>query len=233
MTTRWCGGSRRKRIAAMTARSLRAGDPSCSLKNPRRRTPGKPSRCFRASCRCAMPGGNYRHARNVYGHHRAQAGGGIHVRLAMAVEQAAETIVITDTDGTILYVNPAFEKTSGYTRAEALGQNPRLLKSGKHDAEFYRRMWEVLGRGEIWNGHFINRRKDGTLYEEEATISPVRDAAGTIVNYVAVKRDVTREVQLEAQFRQAQKMEAIGQLAGGVAHDFNNILAVIQCRPIC
>jgi PAS domain S-box-containing protein len=151
-------------------------------------------------------------------------------RLATAVEQASETIVITDTKGTILYANPAFEKTSGYTRAEALGQNPRVLKSGKQDAEFYRQMWAVLQRGEVWNGHFINRRKDGTLYEEEANISPVRDAAGKIINYVAVKRDVTHEVQLETQFRQAQKMEVIGQLAGGVAHDFNNILAVIQMQ---
>ena len=113
---------------------------------------------------------------------------------------------------------------------KSLGQNPRILKSGKQDAEFYRQMWDVLKRGEVWHGHFINKRKDGTLYEEEATISPVRDAAGKIVNYVAVKRDVTREMQLEAQFRQSQKMEAIGQLAGGVAHDFNNILAVIQMQ---
>jgi two-component system, cell cycle sensor histidine kinase and response regulator CckA len=148
-------------------------------------------------------------------------------RLATAVEQAAETIVITDTRGTILYANPAFEKTTGYTRAEAIGQNPRLLKSGKQDPEFYRRMWEVLGRGETWSGQFINRRKDGVFFEEEATISPVRDVAGAVVNYVAVKRDVTREKQLEAQMHQAQKMEAIGQLAGGVAHDFNNILSVI------
>jgi signal transduction histidine kinase len=88
----------------------------------------------------------------------------------------------------------------------------------------------TLRHGEIWHGHFANKRKDGTLYEDEATISPVRDAAGKIVNYVAVKRDVTREVQLEAQFRQAQKMESFGQLAGGVAHDFNNILAVIQLQ---
>ncbi len=154
--------------------------------------------------------------------------GEAHDRLATAVEQAAEVIVITDTHGTILYANPAFEKTTGYTRAEALGLNPRMLKSGKHDAEFYRRMWEVLGRGDIWSGHLINRRKDGTFFEEEATISPMRDGAGKTVNYVAVKRDVTREVQLETQFRQAQKMEAVGQLAGGVAHDFNNILAVIQ-----
>ena len=151
-------------------------------------------------------------------------------RLAMAVEQAAETIVITDPEGTMLYVNPAFEKSTGYTIAEAIGQNPRILKSGRQDAEYYRRMWDVLKRGETWSGHFINKRKNGTLYEEEATISPVRDAAGTIVNYVAVKRDVTHEVQLEAQFRQMQKMEAIGQLAGGVAHDFNNILAAIQIQ---
>ncbi len=153
-----------------------------------------------------------------------------HDQLALAVEQSAETIVITDPDGTILYTNPAFEKSTGYTRAEALGQNPRMLKSGKQDADFYRRMWETLERGEVWTGHFINQRKDGTLYEEESTISPIRDAAGKVVNYVAVKRDVTREVQLDAQLRQSQKMEAIGQLAGGVAHDFNNILAVIQMQ---
>jgi PAS domain S-box-containing protein len=153
-----------------------------------------------------------------------------HDQLALAVEQAGETIVITDPGGTILYANPAFEKSTGYTRAEALGQTPRMLKSGKQDAEFYRRMWEVLERGEVWTGHFINKRKDGALYEEEATLSPIRDAAGQIINYVAVKRDVTREVQLDTQLRQSQKMEAIGQLAGGVAHDFNNILAIIQMQ---
>jgi two-component system, cell cycle sensor histidine kinase and response regulator CckA len=153
-----------------------------------------------------------------------------HNRLAMAVEQAAEAIEITDINATILYVNPAFEKTSGYTRAEALGQNPRILKSGKQNAQFYRRMWAELALGKVWQGHFINRRKDGKLYEEEATISPVRDAAGKIVNYVAVKRDVTHEMQLEAQIRQSQKMESIGTLAGGVAHDFNNILAIISMQ---
>jgi PAS domain S-box-containing protein len=162
--------------------------------------------------------------RDITGRKRAEE---FQARLATAVEQADETIVITDTSGTILYANPAFEKSTGYTRAEALGRNPRILKSGRQDAEFYRRMWEILGRGEVWSGHFFNKRKDGTLYEEEATLSPVRDAAGTIINYVAVKRDVTREVQLEEQFRQAQKMEAVGQLASGVAHDFNNILNVI------
>ncbi len=151
-----------------------------------------------------------------------------HARLATAVEQSAEAIEITDTAGAILYANPAFERITGYSRAEVVGQNPRFLKSGKQDAEFYRRMWDVLGRGAVWSGHFTNKRKDGTLYEEEASISPVRDASGTVLNYVAVKRDVTHEVDLEKQLRQAQKMEAVGRLAGGVAHDFNNLLMGIM-----
>ncbi|MBI5397472.1 MAG: PAS domain S-box protein, partial [Verrucomicrobia bacterium] len=150
-----------------------------------------------------------------------------HLRLTTAVEQAAESIAVTDANGTILYVNPAFQRISGYTRQETLGQNPRVLKSGKHDAAFYKQMWDTLLRGEVWTGRIINKKKDGSLYEEDVTISPVRDAAGKTVNYVAVKRDVTREATLEGQLRQAQKMEAVGRLAGGVAHDFNNILTAI------
>jgi PAS domain S-box-containing protein len=137
------------------------------------------------------------------------------IRLSRAVEQAAESIMITDPDGTIIYVNPAFERVSGYSQEEIIGQNPRFLKSGRQDAAFYRKMWDTLTRGEVWTGRFVNRRKDGTLFEEEAIISPVRDANGKVVNYVAVKRDVTQEAALEAQLRQAQKMEAIGTLAGG------------------
>ncbi|MBI5687673.1 MAG: PAS domain S-box protein [Verrucomicrobia bacterium] len=143
-------------------------------------------------------------------------------RLVTAVEQSAEAIMITDAQGTMLYVNPAFERNSGYSRQEALGQNPRLIKSGKHDAAFYQQMWETLARGDVWHGHFTNKKKDGTLYEEEATISPVRDATGRIVNYVGINLDVTRETALEVQLRQSQKMEAIGTLAGGVAHEINN-----------
>ena len=150
-----------------------------------------------------------------------------HVRLATAVEQAAEAIMITDTNATIFYVNPAFEKITGYTREEAIGQNPRILSSGRQDAAFYRDLWETLLGGNVWQGRFVNRKKNGALYTEEATISPVRDAAGAIINYVAVKRDITEDLNLQAQLTQAQKMESVGRLAGGVAHDFNNILQVI------
>ncbi len=149
-------------------------------------------------------------------------------RLALAVEHAAEAIIITDPQGTVLYVNPACERISGYRREDAIGQNPRALKSGRHDEAFYRELWETLTAGRVWHGRFVNRRKDGTLFEADATISPVRDADGTLVSYVAVERDVTEEVHLALQLQEAQKMEAVGRLAGGVAHDFNNLLGVIS-----
>jgi PAS domain S-box-containing protein len=148
-------------------------------------------------------------------------------RLAMAVEQAGESIVITDTDGAIRYVNPAFERITGYRREEVLGKNPRVLKSGRHTEAFYRELWDVLTRGETWRGYFANRRKDGTIFEEEAVISPVRDASGGVVNYVAVKRDVTDERRKEEQVRRSQRMEAVAKLAGGIAHDFNNLLTAV------
>ena len=147
-------------------------------------------------------------------------------RLATAVEQSSETIEITDTDGTIVYVNPAFVQTTGYSRREAIGQNPRILKSGHHDQQFYKSLWECITAGRVWRGNLVNRKKDGSLFEEEVTISPIRDRAGKIVNYVAVKRDVSKEMSLQRQLLQAQKMEAIGTLAGGIAHDFNNLLQV-------
>lgn len=149
-----------------------------------------------------------------------------HLRLVTAVENTQETILITDTEGTILYVNPAFTKMTGYERDEVLGQNSRILKSGEHHHAFYQHLRDTITQGKVWKGRFINRRKDGSLYPEESTISPVRDRSRKIVNFVAVKRDITQELAIQEQLVHAQKMEAIGTLAGGIAHDFNNLLQI-------
>jgi PAS domain S-box-containing protein len=148
--------------------------------------------------------------------------------LAAAIAQSAEAILITDLDGNIQYCNPAFERISGYGYKEVAGRNPRLLNSGKQSREFYEELWTTIKSGRVWTGHFINRRKDGSLFEEDATISPIRDPSGVLTGFVAAKRDVTERVNLENQLKQAQKLESIGRLAGGVAHDFNNLLTVIN-----
>lgn len=148
-------------------------------------------------------------------------------KVTMAIEQAGEVIMITDTSGTIQYINPAFEQVSGYSRDQAIGQKPSIVQSGKHDAEFYRQFWKTISSGEIWHGRLVNKRKDGKLYTEDVTISPVTDPSGRIINYVGVKREITAQLELEAQLRQSQKMESVGRLAGGVAHDYNNMLSII------
>jgi len=145
-------------------------------------------------------------------------------RLATAIEQVPDTIVITDPAGTIQYVNPAFTRITGYSREEAIGENPRLLKSGQHDEDFYRELWDTLGRGEVWSGEFVNRRRDGTHYQEEAVLSPVREAGGSLVGYVAVKRDVTHERRVQKELEEQNRLATVGQLAAGIAHEFNNLL---------
>jgi PAS domain S-box-containing protein len=149
-------------------------------------------------------------------------------RLVTAVEHAAESIIVTDPQGIIEYVNPAFEKITGYARNEVIGRHIELVDSGQHSKTFFNSILDTLQRGKVWQGRMVNKRRDHSLYETEATVSPVKNKAGEITNYVSVQRDVSHEVRLETQLRQAQKMEAIGTLAGGIAHDFNNLLMGIQ-----
>lgn len=151
----------------------------------------------------------------------------MHLQIA-ALNSAANGIVITDRKGTIMWANPAFETLTGYTLGEALGKSPgELVKSGKQKASFYSDLWNTILSGRVWHGELVNRRKDGTFYEEMMTVTPVMDGDNSITNFVAVKEDVTSRKLLERQFLQAQKLEGIGQLAGGVAHDYNNILNVV------
>ena len=151
-----------------------------------------------------------------------------HARLVTAVEQSAEAVVITNTNGDIEYVNPAFTSITGYRREEVLGRNPRILKSDRQDLTFYHQLWATISDGQPWHGELINRRKDGMDYVEEMNITPVRDASGKVIHYIATKQDVTERKALQVRFQQAAKMEAVGRLAGGVAHDFNNHLTVIN-----
>ncbi len=148
-------------------------------------------------------------------------------QLARAIDHAGEIILITEPDGRLTYVNPAFEKITGYTKEEVLGKTLGFLKSGRHSRQFYREFLNTIQSGKVWRGTFVNKRQDGTHFEVECTISPIRDQKGQIVKNVGVLKDVTLEKELKQQLMHTQKMEAIGTLAGGIAHDFNNILSAV------
>lgn len=157
---------------------------------------------------------------------RAEAG----LRLqSTALNAAASAIVITDRSGAIEWVNQAFTALTGYSQTEAIGRNPRdLVSSGVHDAKFFANLWDTVLAGRVWRGEITNRRKDGTRYVEGMSITPVKGSDGEITHFVAIKRDLTEDKQLQAQLLQSQKMEVVGRLAGGIAHDFNNLLTVIN-----
>lgn len=144
-----------------------------------------------------------------------------------ALEAAVNGIVITDRNGVIQWGNPALANLTGYSLDELVGQNFRILRSGGHDDAFYAEIWKTIMAGRTWRGEMVNQRKDHTLYTEELTITPILNEQGEITHFTGIKRDITEMKRIEAELRHAQKMEAVGRLAGGLAHDFNNMLNVI------
>ena len=152
--------------------------------------------------------------------------------LYRAVEQSPSTVVITDAQGNIQYVNPKFAELTGYAAEEVLGRNPRILKSGEQSAQFYAEMWQIIAEGQEWRGEFSNRKKDGEIYWEFASISAVRDATGRVTHYVKVAEDITERRRAEQALRQyARELEArnaeLDAFAHTVAHDLKNPLNLV------
>ena len=148
-------------------------------------------------------------------------------RLAAAVEQSADDSILIDLEGRIQYVNPAFERTTGYLAEAAVGRDVNDLLCRDLDAALIPTIWESIRSGHPWKGRFSNRTKDGRVILLDGSVSAIRGLSGAIIGYVSARRDVTKQVELEARLSQAGNLEAIGTLAGGIAHDFNNILSAI------
>ena len=137
---------------------------------------------------------------------------------AVALAAAASAIMITDHDGRITWVNPSFCSTSGYAAEEVIGMKPNILKSGMHDDHFYADLWQTILNGETWHGELTNRRKDGSLFIEEATIAPVRNMKGEITHFISVKQDITQRKELE---------ELRDEFMQTIVHDLRNPLTSI------
>ncbi len=148
-----------------------------------------------------------------------------------AVEQSPVSIGITDAAGLIQYVNPSFALACGYGHEQLRGQTMRILNSGATTPEQYRELWDTITSGRVWRGQFCNRRSTGDLFWERESIFPMRDDGGRITHFVTVKEDITELRELEDHLRRSQRMEAVGTLASGIAHDLNNILSPMLLLP--
>ncbi|MBT6049956.1 MAG: PAS domain S-box protein [Candidatus Scalindua sp.] len=149
-------------------------------------------------------------------------------KLSHAIEQAANIIMITDDIGNIEYTNPSFTQSTGYTSEEVIGKNPRILKSGEHTPEFYKALWCTIKSGNEWRGETHNKKKNGELYWESTYISPIKNDAGDIINFIAVKEDITENKKMEEALLQSEKLKSIGTITAGISHEFNNLLAIIS-----
>ncbi|MBI2059970.1 MAG: PAS domain S-box protein [Nitrospirae bacterium] len=147
--------------------------------------------------------------------------------LSGTMAQAADPIVLTDREGRIEYVNPAFEELTGWSGEEVLGQTPRVLRSGKHDLRFYESLWSTILAGGVFRGEFLNKKKNGEPYNYQQTISPVLNSSGEVTGFIATGKDMTQTKRLEGERERVSKLESVGVLAGGIAHDFNNILTAV------
>ncbi|MBI4548904.1 MAG: PAS domain S-box protein [Ignavibacteriae bacterium] len=150
------------------------------------------------------------------------------LRFSNIAHYTVNPVEITDPDGKIIYVNPAFERASGYSKEELLGKNPNIFGSGKHPKSFWKKMWDTIKSGKVWVGEIENRRRTGEPIFTHLLISPIIDNEGTIVGYFGVHRDITNQKYLEQQLIHAQKMESIGMLAAGLAHEVGNPLTSIS-----
>ncbi len=160
-----------------------------------------------------------------WGHNQTQK---LPLSLSNIIRQMPFSVMVTDRGGNIEYVNPKFVQMTGYTLEDSVGRNPRFLKSGKVFPKVYKDMWKTISSGKEWRGGFCNRKRSGELYWESATISPVRNMEGTITHFVAVKEDITEQKKTEEKLFQSEKLKALGIMVSGIAHEFNNILAIIK-----